>query len=153
MKPGDVLTAAIWMDGRETADQRAQFEKDIQEALAAGQSQRKVIMGPITWVEKRPGDDQVPPVPDHIAGPNVRLLVAESRVMGLVANINSPIGFIHDLEPDDLALLMRITRKNYEQAYPNEPRLTDRQCHTLINDLGPDVAVATLQTLRPSDLI
>jgi hypothetical protein len=152
MKPGDTVECAIWMDGRETPEQRQQFEKDVQIAMVEGQAQHGAILGPVIWAEKQPGDDRVPPVPEHIAGPNVRLLVAEARVIGLVANINNPVGFVHDLEPDDHALLRRITRRQYEVQYPGQLRLTDRQCDTLINDLGPDAALATLQSLAPSDL-
>ena len=150
---GDTVECAIWVDGRETVAQRQQFEKDVQIAMVEGQAQHGAILGPVIWTEKKPGDDRVPPVPDHIAGPNVRLLVAEAKILGLAANINNPVGFVHDLEPDDLSLLCRITRREYERQYPNQPRLTDRQCHTLINDLGPEAASETLRGLKPSDLI
>ena len=149
---GDTVECAIWVDGRETAEQRQQFEHDVQEAMVNGQRAHGAILGPVTWTEKRPGEQRVPPVPEHIAGPDVRLLVAEARVIGLVANLNNPVGFVHELEPDDHALLRRITRREYQKQYPGQPRLTDRQCDTLINDLGPDAALETLRTLRPSDL-
>ena len=161
MKPGDTVECAIWVDGRETPAQRRQFEKDVQIAMVEGQARHGTILGPVIWTEKKPGDDRVPPVPNHIAGPNVRLLVAEARVVallraprfaGLALRSLGEAGFVHELEPDDHALLRRIARRQYELQYPGHDRLTDRQCDTLINDLGPEAALETLQSLRPSDL-
>lgn len=151
MKPGDSLECAMWIDGRETPEQRAQFERDVAEAMHRSQA-HGTILGPVIWSEKLPGEERVPPVPNHIAGPNVRLLVAEARVVGLVANMNNPVGFVHDLEPDDLAILRRVTRRQYEAQYPGHARLTDQQTDTLINDLGPEAALDTLESLKPSDL-
>jgi hypothetical protein len=153
MKPGDIVECAIWIDGRETPEQYGQFKHDVQQAMIEGQSAQGVILGPVSWIEKKPGEERVPPVPDRIAGPNVRLLVGEARIIARNPFATPTVpGFVHDIEPDDLKLLMRITRREYEKQYPHYPRLTDRQCHTLINDLGPDAALATLQGLRPSDL-
>lgn len=152
---GDVLESAIWLDGTETVAERARFANDVAEAMRAWGRRHGREIGPVTWIEKRPGDDRVPPVPDHIAGPNVRLLVAEAMIVTEGPIQRAKVGFVDDLEPSDAALLRRVTRRAYRRQYPNRrthPDLTDRQCDTLINDLGPDAAVETLRGLRPSDL-
>ena len=150
---GDVLESAIWLDGRETAEHRKAFEAEVNAALALSARRHGHVLGPVTWTEKKPGDDRVPPVPNHIQGPNVRLLVAEAMIVNTVSIMRELPGFAHDLESDDLALLRRITRRKYREQYPGQPELTDRQCDTLINDLGPEAALDTLKALKPSDLI
>ena len=153
MNLGDVVHCAIWVDGRETPAQFGQFKHDVQEAMINGQQAHGVILGPVTWIEKKPGEDHVPPVPGHIAGPNVRLLVAEAKVIARNPfSVSQAIGFVHDLELHDLSLLRRITRRVYERDYPGNPRLTDRQADTLINDAGPEAALDTLRNLKPSEL-
>lgn len=149
---GDVLEVAIWMDGRETMADRWRFKKDCKSAIKNAADSNGHVVGPLTWTEKKPGDDRVPDVPDHVQGPDVRLLVAEAQIVGTKPIAKVLPGFVHDLEPDDAALLRRITRRKYEEEYPGNSRLTDRQCDTLINDLGPEAALDTLKALRPSDL-
>ncbi len=153
---GDTLEAAIWLDGRETIENRVRFQKDVIAQLEAYCARYGRAIGPVTWCEKKPGDMRVPPVPSHIQGPNVRLLVAEAPVVAEPGIKIAKPGFVHDLEPNDAALLRRITKKQYRKAYPDRrryPDLTDRQADTLINDLGPDAALDTLRSMKPSDLI
>jgi len=149
---GDTLEAAIWLDGRETVLERSRFVLDAEDALYQAGARHGRVLGSVRWSEKRPGDDRVPPVPEHIQGPNVRLLVAEATVVNVVGVERALPGFAHDLELDDLARLRRVTRRQYRREYPDQPELTDRQCDTLINDLGPAAAVDTLRSLKPSDL-
>ena len=138
MKVGDTLEAAIWLDGCETPEMRALFMKTGRQAF----EDTGAVIGPVTWVEKYPGEDRVPPVPDHVQGPDVRLLVVEATVIAL----SSPDSmFLDELEPDDLRRLRRITRRAYAKMFPKRALLTDRQCDTLINDLGPDSAAEALQ--------
>lgn len=147
MNIGDTLDAALWIDGRETAEQRRRFEIDVSAALAEGQEEHGVIIGPVIWTEKKPGEERVPPVPDHIQGPDVRLLVGTAKVIAFMP-VFGESRFYDDLEPDDQERLRRITRKAYKRDFPGYPRLTDRQCETLINDLGPE---AGLDALRAND--
>lgn len=142
--------ACIWLDGRETPEQRRQYEQDVNTVLL-DTARQKYVLGPLSWTEKRPGEPRVPPVPPHIDGPDVRLLLVEAVVLAERLSTRTPVGFVHDLEPGDLALLRRVTRRRYEAAYPGRT-VTDRQCDTLINDLGPAAATDTLRGLRRSDL-
>jgi hypothetical protein len=153
MKPGDDALWGWWLTGRETRDDLEAFSRDTADKMRQESDEGGIVFGPISVETMYPGDEGTPPVPNDVSGPDVRLLVTRAKVVAYKHPIAiTPIGFVHDLEPDDLALLMRLTRKQYARAYPNEPRLTDRQCHTLINDLGPDVAVETLRNMTPSDL-
>lgn len=150
MRPGDVLETAVWLDGRETQQQRDQFQADAAEQMRAEAQVFDCVIGPLRWIMKKPGDERVPEKPQHIDGPDVCLLVAEADVF------KAPSGnFLAELEPKDLLKLRKLTRKGYERAWQQWvrdglvkgrcPRLTDRQADTLINDLGPDAAVAALE--------
>jgi len=153
---GSALECAIWLDGKETAEQRRQFEADVRTSMTESMRQQGCVPGPLTFTERRPGEARVPPVPDHIAGPDVRLLVAECIVASHKIDVRREAGFCHDLEPADLATLRRITRRKYAEQYPalvkKNGHLTDRQCETLINDLGPETALATLRGARREHL-
>ncbi len=142
MKPGDTIETAIWLDGRETPQARAQFEADVSAALVERASAENAVLAPVKWSVKRLGEDRVPEAPDHIQGPDVRLLVAEADVLSVAPTASH---FLSELEPRDLTRLRQITRRGYRRAYPGQGRLTDRQCDTLINDLGPEAAVAALE--------
>jgi hypothetical protein len=144
MNLGDTIEAAIWMDGTETPEHRRAFEQDASAAMANAQNEAGVMIGPIQFVEKRLGEDRVPSVPDHIQGPDVRLLVASAVVVGYLPAL-PPGRFTDDLDPDDLARLRTITRDAYSGQFPRRWPLTNRQCDTLINDLGLDAALDTLR--------
>ena len=105
--------------------------------------QQNTALTPLRGTEKRPGDDRVPPVPDHIQGPDVLLLVAEADVQVLMGY--DPGNFLAELEPRDLGRLRGITRAAYARRYPVRAPLTNPQCDTLINDLGLDAALASLE--------
>jgi len=145
MKPGDTIEAAIWLDGRETVQQVERHRDEVMLAMLEQAQAVGVSLTPLRWVEKRPGDDRVPPVPEHIQGADVRLLVAEADVTAMTA---APSNFLAELEPSDLRRLRAVTRSAYHRRYPGQPQLTDRQCDTLINDLGPEAAIAALHAGR-----
>lgn len=152
MNIGETIeVCAIWLAGTETPEHFRQFHADVEHAMKSEAA--RYNLGPLVWTEKKPGDERVPPVPKHIDGPNVRLLVGEAVIVSLRPSMKTPVGFVHDLEPSDHALLRRITRRVRQRMFPNEGRLTDRQCDTILNDLGPAAAVETLKNLKRSDLI
>ena len=140
MSPGDTLETAIWVDGNETPAQWQQFKADVLEQMTAEVAASGYAISPLRWRTKKPGDERVPARPPHVDGPDVRLLVGEATVMPALSS-----NFLADLEPKDLTLLRGITRRAYARQYPAQPPLSDRQADTLINDLGPDAAVAALE--------
>lgn len=148
MKPGDMADLAIWMTGEET-EQNIQHWKTVVCGNLAKETERQfnVTLGPWTFTEKRPGDDKVPPVPDHITGINVRLLVAEAKVGLGRPVILRETGFAADLDKNDLARLRFITRQAHKKIAPGD-YLSDRNCDQIIEALGPDVAVTTLRKDR-----
>lgn len=155
-KPGEMMETAIWLSGRETRQHLEQFAQDVHEALNAAAGAAGVVIADPHAVVKYPGDERVPPVPDHISGPDVRLLVIEALVIGFAKGDQA--NFIaNELEPDDLDRLRRATRRAYERMMKSHghkapPRLTDRQCDTIINDLGPEVALESLSKGETSPL-
>ena len=147
MKPGETVETAIWIDGTETPEQMERFRGDAARAMLSMATAQGVALTPLRWTSKRPGDDRVPDVPDHIQGPDVRLLVAEAdAVEGLAVKDISR--FLADLAPRDLARLRRVTRDAYGRQFPGRQSLSNRQTDTLINDLGPTAALASLESGR-----
>lgn len=138
MKIGDVIEAAIWITGDENQSTRKRYEQDVCQAISDMSADARFEHGPVIFTEKRPGDDRVPPVPDHIHGSRVRLLVAESTVTGIA--VQTPKGsFVANLEKKDLLRLRLITR----MAAKSE--LTDDECDKIIEEIGPEAAVDTLR--------
>lgn len=69
---GDLLECAIWLDGTETEQQVKDWkERDCISALTQMAAGSMVIIGPVDYEIKYPGEDRVPPVPDHVSGPDV----------------------------------------------------------------------------------
>lgn len=141
MRPGDVLETAMWLDGRETEEQMAMHRKVCQQAIARGQEEEGVVIGPIKWVEKYPGDDRVPEVPKGIQGPNVRLLVAEAKVVCMAPHVPLPGSFLLDLDKKDLARLREATRRVWRKDNPHAPDLSDSECDQIIEECGPRAAL------------
>lgn len=148
VRVGDTLETAIWLTGMESEILKARFKADAKKAMENANKFNGVVTGPLRWTEKRPGEDRVPPVPDHIQGPDVRLLVAEADVLNVLGPESK---FLAELEPADLTRLRKITREAHKLWWRrNMPgrryeRITDRQADTLINDLGPEVAYEALR--------
>lgn len=137
MNLGEVIESAIWLTGDESQELRKRYEQDVCQAIDDLCQEHAVLHGPVTFTEKRPGDDRVPPVPDHIQGGRVRLLVAES-VVTEHAPQTSIGSFVANLELKDLTRLRKITRRY-------RPGLTDQQCDEIIEELGPEAALDTLR--------
>lgn len=148
IRVGDVLESSIWLTGEEGDDLKARFKADVQRSMEEANEKRGVVTGPIRWTEKLPGEGRVPPVPKHISGLCVRLLVAEAEVLNVR---EAESRFLAELEPSDLRRLRKITREAHKswwrKARPQYPwpRPSDRQVDTLINDLGPEAGLEALQ--------
>ena len=105
VKLGDVIQSAIWLSGEETAEDRTRYEKDVCTAISLLCDGQGWLHGPVSFIEKRPGEDRVPQVPDHIQGQRVGLLVAEAEVVGL-SFVVSAEAQEHEpkTEPQDIAV-------------------------------------------------
>lgn len=133
MKIGELAECAIWIDGTESEAMLRQWKADVS-YLMQMEREPKPRLGPVTFEIKRPGDDRVPQVPDHLQGPDVRLLVATAEVLGFeVARRSS---FVDDLDEKDLMRLRAMTRK----AHGKRGHLTDEMCDQIIDRMGPTVA-------------
>lgn len=139
MNIGDVIESAIWLDGEETPEQRALFEKDVTDAISYFCFKNHFIPGPVTFTEKHPMDNDVPEVPKHISGIKVRLLVAESTIIERA--VETSIGsFVAQLEYKDLLKLRAVIRKYGP--------MNDQDCDEIIEELGPESALDTLKTVH-----
>jgi hypothetical protein len=92
------------------------------------------------WAEKKPGDDRVPPVPEHVSGPDVRLLIAEAKVFCRLPHIVAPGSFLLELDGPDLRRLRELTRRAHGRCNPQAPVLSDAECDSVIEELGPEAA-------------
>jgi hypothetical protein len=143
LKIGEVIEAAIWLNGEETHEMRLQFALDLRAGLESTAAENGVAIGPFTETIKRPGDDRVPPVPDNVQGIDVRLLVFEATVIG--AALADEGNFIAELEPSDLERLRQIARRAFARLNPDKPPLSIERCDEFINQNGPDIALAALR--------
>lgn len=144
MKPGDTIEAAIWLNGEETPEQRRKFETDVREEIADACSQNNLMYGPVVFKVLKIGEERVPPVPDHIQGADVRLLVAETEIIGFTM-LES--GFTFELERHDLERLRTIARNSYAIAH-HGATLTDMECDDVINEIGPEAALEKLRQVN-----
>jgi len=151
MRIGDVIESAIWLTGEEGQEMRRRYEADVTSAIDDLCHEHNLIHGPVQFIEKKPGQDRVPEVPDHIQGINVRLLVAESEVIASAPE-TSVGSFTANLEKIDLDRLRDITRQIHKRL--NGTILTNSQCDEVIEELGPEAALSTLrQQVKPFGLL
>lgn len=140
-KAGDLIECAIWLSGTEPEEMIALWKNEHCPAALRGMVQTAdVTLGPVIFVTKRPGEDRVPPVPDHIHGPDVQLLVAEAVLVEVRPLVLPATSFVTDLDKNDLARLRTITRNAYQKHNRNAPRLTDEECDGIIEAMGPQTA-------------
>ena len=144
MKIGDTIEFAIWMTGEETREQIEQFYRDCRQAVAQLSEQEGFNCASPELFVRLPGEERVPKVPDHISGPNVRLLVIETVVVSKRV-IPATSRYVDDLDAVDLARLRIITRREHQAAQPGAKRLTDAQCDDAINQVAPETALRTIR--------
>lgn len=136
---GEVIQSAVWITGDEPQELRKRYEEDVTQAIDDLCREHGVLHSPIHWSEKLPGAEGVPPVPDHIQGSRVRLLIAEAVVTNQLAPLSSSGSFIANLEKRDLLRLRVITRRASRQS------LSNQECDEIIESLGPEAALDTLR--------
>ena len=142
MNIGDVIESAIWLNGEESVEDRQRFELEVCQAIDLACTDEGFVHGPVTFIEKRPGEDRVPEVPDHIQGQRVRLLVAETEITAKRFE-SKPVSFIANLDRMDLIRLRKLTREAHHKKLNGG--LTDAECDALIEEYGPEAAVDTLR--------
>ncbi len=142
---GMPVEVSVWLTGRETPNQMQAWKKDCEAEIGRFGLEHGVMMGEAVYTEKRPGEDRVPPVPDHISGPDVRLLVCEACVLRPETKIVKATGFVADLDAKDLARLRKITRRAYAKTHPGQAPLNDAECDAVIERVGPESALKTLR--------
>ena len=106
--------------------------------------ENNVIVGPFKFEEKHPEEDRVPKVPDHVSGPDVRLLVGEAKTLVGSSLIEKESGFVTDLSHEDRETLRGLTRRAHSRRNPGD-WLSDKNCDQVIEMLGPEVAVKNLR--------
>ena len=143
MKVGDLIESAIWITRDESPETRARYEQDVIRAIDDTCSEEGFERGAVSFIEKLPGSDRVPEVPEHIQGSRVRLLVAEAQIISKRV-INSKGSFISNLDKKDLLRLRQITRNQWLKQHPGQT-LNDSECDQYIELYGPEAAIETLR--------
>jgi hypothetical protein len=134
----DVIENAIWITGDEPPEIRKRYEGDVCMSIDELCEEMGWTHGPVKFYTKRPGDERVPPVPDHIQGSKVRLLIGEARIIGTALEI--PKGsFVANLDKKDLMRLRLITRMKAGRP------LSDEECDAIIEEIGPEAALDTIR--------
>jgi hypothetical protein len=144
MNIGDAVGNAIWLTGTETRELINQYKKTVQVSIDEAAATQRAVLSPVIWLEKRPGEERVPPVPDHIVGPDVRLLVGEAYIVGRLKPLPEPGQLTDDLDSKSLATLRRVTRVAYAKSNPGQRPLSIDLCDKTINQYGIEVIEAML---------
>ena len=144
MKLGVIIESAVWLDGRETAEDRERFEEDVRNAIHTVCTGEGWLHTPVKFAEKHPFDDDVPDVPDHVQGYRVRLLIGAAEVTGKAPE-SKPDSFVANLDRKDLVRLRRMTRDAHAKSMYGDWVLSDRECDKVIEECGPEAALAALR--------
>lgn len=138
MKIGDRLETAFWLTGTESAALLEHHREEIAANALETFAAFGLIPGPIEWTVLLPGADRVPPVPTHIQGPEVQLLVATVVAVAKAPETRTRT-FVGDLAQKDLEILRMFTRRGAQRE------LTDIECDDWIEQLGPEAAMAAVR--------
>lgn len=147
MREGDVIESSIWLDGKETPEQRREHEELVKFNIDKLCEENGYLHGPVMFVEKKPGEERVPPVPKHIEESaddlsRICLLVAEAAVTGKRPLL--PKGsFLANLDKHDLERLRSLTKSKAMDAYGVV--LSDHTADQIIEEAGPEAAVEALR--------
>lgn len=143
MRIGDTIESAAWLTGAESKDVLLAYKDRVREAVNTLCREKGFLPGPVAFTEKKPGEDRVPEVPEHLQGPNVRLLIGEADVLCKAPETGTR-GFVGELELKDLLRLRAITRRAYAKEVPGGT-MTDQECDDWIEELGPEAALGALR--------
>jgi len=143
---GDTLEMAIWYNDQHPQEY-ANAVKGIYLALTKTEEKYGLRLGPVDFEVLDPGDERVPK-PDPKFSGTPKLLVGFAAVVKLVpVTIGEDIGFTEDLDNEALQRLRGVTQGAYLKGKPpDHPPLTDEQLDTIINEVGPEVALKTLHS-------
>ncbi len=146
MKPGQIIEAAVWLNGEETPEEMARWKTvDLPDMFKIAEFENGIMLGEIWYEEKELTDERVPEVPDHIHGDNVKLLVGCAKVLRFTKPTPKEKSFLDDLKFEDLQLLRRITVAAHLEKYPDyKGELSDKRCDAIIEELGPEIAERVL---------
>jgi len=148
MKPGDEVETSVWLNGKETQEEIDDWQTgEVGKMSDRTERENGVIIGEWTFEKLPPGDERVPPVPDHIKGPDVRLLYAGAKIIAFKPQFAPKDSrFIHDLAKKDLEKLRKYTRDEFikEIGYPPTPAQVD----DTINYYGPIAAGKALDLIN-----
>ena len=152
MKIGDTVESAAWLTGAEPEGIVDTYKRDVKGAIDRLCNLNGFIHGPVRFIERLPGMERVPDVPDHVQGPAVRLLIGEADLTAKAPEINTR-SFIGDLDKKDLMRMRVITRQAHRKNNPSAPILTDTQVDDIIEQIGPEAAMDAVMNAVNTGLV
>jgi hypothetical protein len=102
---GDVNVVSYWLTGTESEAEIAAIKNRMMDYREDIGTLRRLQFGEPRWSERKPGSEGYPVLPDppdHIQGPNVRCLIAESEIIGRYSPIER-VTFTGTLTKEQLA--------------------------------------------------
>ena len=145
LRMGDELQSAMWLTGAETPSQLDSVKASIVGDFNMAQKHHGVLVGPIAYHELKPIDDGCPDPPPWCHGPDVRILVGETKVVCRAPDVPIAKGFSTLVDAKTLAEMRAVTRRQHRMARPGERPLTDAQCDVMIDRVAPDTAERMLR--------
>ena len=140
---GDLLELSLWFNS-EKPDEQSHAEAGIYKAFTSSEEQHGLRLGPVVFEVMDIGDDRVPEPPPEYAG-KPRLLVGLAYVDKILPQLGADVGFVHDLEHDDLQRLRKVTQDAYMLSQPpGIAPLDDGALDDIINEVGPETATKSL---------
>ena len=144
MNPGDIAQYAIWTCDEDNRAKIAWFKaEEAPRLLKESADEHGVILGPVSHYELEPGEGQAGHPDENAQGTNWKLLVFEAAVVAEKPEARTS-SFLLDLDPKDLAVLRKATRKAGQNG---GRRLTDAECDGVIEHFGPKVAERVLKDM------
>lgn len=141
----DIVELAVWISDSDDQRMIKSWKKiDAPRLFKESAEAAGVRLGSIKFYELKPGEDRAGTPPKDIQGINVRLLIAECDVIGIIPQPEPESAFTLDLELVDLERMRTATRRAYGLVWAADGKtlreLRDDECDRIINLLGPDAA-------------
>ncbi len=141
---GEAVNAATWCTGEETPEEFTNMIEACKAQISTEVEGAGFAHGPFRGTVRKPGEEGCPEVPDHIHGADVKLMVLEVDIVCRLPQLNKR-SFVGDLDKKDLMRIRAITRGAHLSCNPDAKFLTDAECDDIIENIGPDSAMADVR--------
>lgn len=136
MKPGDCAELGAWCRGEH---EHEEIKAQLTARLVVSAHMQGVRLDEPIFTRHEVGDPRLPTMPRDFQGLDVHFLSAEAKVIGFEQEVRAST-FIGELSHKELMILREATRRAHmRQAGPQAEALTDQECDSIIEEVGPVV--------------